>query len=158
MLAELSLNKVNFRDYTLRAQMGIESFKISDVVSLVEGLDAGSIEFLISALNELIIADDMARLRLYPLPTYKPTTGIVQAKKLKDGVRLPILLDFEQSSAEVHFEKDFMWIGADYCFEENCQRISSTNSSSNKPAAGSGNQEASSGGKDQDVNYYDAAG
>lgn len=31
------------------------------MVSLVEGIDAGSIEFLINALNELIIAEDMAK-------------------------------------------------------------------------------------------------
>lgn len=67
MLAELSIQKPTFKDYTFKAQLIIDSFKITDVVSLVEGIDAGSIEFLINALNELIIADDMA-------------------KKLKDGL------------------------------------------------------------------------
>lgn len=61
MLAELSLSKAVFRDYTLKAELAIDTFKISDVVSLVDGIDAGSIEFLINALNELIIADDMAK-------------------------------------------------------------------------------------------------
>ncbi|KAI1723240.1 hypothetical protein Ddc_07442 [Ditylenchus destructor] len=119
MLAELVLTKPTFKDYTFKAQLVIDSFKISDVVSLVEGIDAGSIEFLINALNELIVADDIL-------------------KKLKDGIKLPILLDFEQSSSEVHFEKDHMWVGADYCFDEQCKNVGQS--------------------QDMDVNYYDAAG
>jgi hypothetical protein len=55
---------------------------VADVVSLVDGIDAGSIEFLVNALNELIISEDIAR-------------------KLRDGIRLPILLDFEQLAGEV---------------------------------------------------------
>lgn len=47
-----------------------------------QGIDGGSIEFLVNALNELIISEDIA-------------------KKLKDGIRMPILLDFEQTAAEV---------------------------------------------------------
>ncbi|KAH7708204.1 Protein C06G1.1 a [Aphelenchoides avenae] len=61
MLAQISLQKTSFKDYTLKGSLSIDSFKISDVVSLVEGIDAGSIEFLINALNELIIADDIAK-------------------------------------------------------------------------------------------------
>jgi len=49
--------------------MNIESFKITNVVSLVEGIDETSIEFLISALNELIINEEIS-------------------KKLKDGMFL----------------------------------------------------------------------
>uniref|UniRef100_A0A915DTF3 Lipid-binding serum glycoprotein C-terminal domain-containing protein n=1 Tax=Ditylenchus dipsaci TaxID=166011 RepID=A0A915DTF3_9BILA len=131
MLAELTLTKPTFKDYTFKAQLVIDSFKISDVVSLVEGIDAGSIEFLINALNELIIAEDIL-------------------KKLKDGIKLPILLDFDQSHSEVHFEKDRMWIGADYCFDEQCKRA----------AANSTNEKGGKLGQsqDMDVNYYDAAG
>jgi hypothetical protein len=61
------MSKIKFKDYTLTGALNIESFKISDVVSLVEGIDAGSIEFLINALNDLIINDDIT-------------------KKLKDGM------------------------------------------------------------------------
>lgn len=65
-------------------QLGIDSFKVSDVVSLVDGIDSGSIEFLINALNELIISEDIA-------------------KKLRNGIKLPILLDFEQAATEVSY-------------------------------------------------------
>jgi hypothetical protein len=67
MLAELRMQKIKFQDYTLTGALNIESFKISDVISLVEGIDAGSIEFLINAINDLIINDDIT-------------------KKLKDGL------------------------------------------------------------------------
>jgi hypothetical protein len=67
MLAELQMHKIKFKDYTLTGTLSIDSFKISDVVSLVEGIDAGSIEFLITALNDLIINEDIT-------------------KKLKDGL------------------------------------------------------------------------
>lgn len=61
MLAEIVLQKVVFKDYTLTAVMNIDSFKISDVVSLVDGIDANSIEFLINALNDLIINDELSK-------------------------------------------------------------------------------------------------
>lgn len=61
MLAELSLQKVTFKNYTLKGQLIMDTFRISNVVSLVEGINAESIEFLINALNDLIIADDMAK-------------------------------------------------------------------------------------------------
>lgn len=135
MLAELVLLKPTFKDYTFKAQLVIDSFKISDVVSLVEGIDAGSIEFLINALNELIVADDIL-------------------KKLKDGIKLPILLDFEQSNSEIHFEKDRMWIGADYCFDEQCKKTVTNNAPGKTGAPGKSLGQS----QDMDVNYYDAAG
>lgn len=61
MLAELTLQKITFKDYTLKAQLLMDTFHISNVVSIVEGIDAGSIDFLINALNDLIIAEDMAK-------------------------------------------------------------------------------------------------
>lgn len=41
--------------------MRIEQFKIVDVVSLVDGIDSKSLEFLVGALNELFIGDDVAK-------------------------------------------------------------------------------------------------
>ncbi|KAI6205600.1 hypothetical protein M3Y94_00810400 [Aphelenchoides besseyi] len=128
MLAELGLRKVKFKDYTLTGQLNIESFKISDVVSLVDGIDAGSIEFLINALNDLIINDDIT-------------------KKLKDGIKLPIVFDFEQTTSQVTFEKDRMIIGADFCFEDNCKTAAATASAAKVDQ-----------NQDTDVNYYDATG
>ncbi|CAD5231157.1 unnamed protein product [Bursaphelenchus okinawaensis] len=125
MLAELVLSKVQFKDYTITGKLNIDSFKISDVVSLVDGIDANSIEFLINALNDLILNDEIS-------------------KKLKDGIKLPIVFDFEQASSEVIFEADKMTIHADYCFEEGCKQV--------QQAA---KVETS---QDMDVNYYDAAG
>ncbi|VDK73835.1 unnamed protein product [Gongylonema pulchrum] len=61
MMAELILTKAAFRNYTLTAEMRIDKFKIFDVVSLIDGIDATSLEFLVSALNELIIGDDVAQ-------------------------------------------------------------------------------------------------
>lgn len=55
------MHKIKFKDYTLTGTLSIDSFKISDVVSLVEGIDAGSIEFLINALNDLIINEDITK-------------------------------------------------------------------------------------------------
>ncbi|TKR79834.1 hypothetical protein L596_013997 [Steinernema carpocapsae] len=101
MLAELKLDKPAFKDYSLTAEFKIDKFKIGNVVSLVDGIDANSLEFLVNALNELIIADDMA-------------------KKLKSGIKFPILFDFEQFSSEVKFEKDRMSIGVDFCYDQGC--------------------------------------
>lgn len=41
--------------------MRIDKFKIFDVISLIDGIDETSLEFLVSALNELLIADDVAK-------------------------------------------------------------------------------------------------
>uniref|UniRef100_A0A0M3I1K9 BPI2 domain-containing protein n=1 Tax=Ascaris lumbricoides TaxID=6252 RepID=A0A0M3I1K9_ASCLU len=101
MSVELILKKVIFKNYALIAEMRIDKFHIYDVVSLVDGIDATSLEFLVSALNELIIGDDIAKL-------------------LQDGIKLPIVFDFIQRSSEVVFEKDRIRISADYCFDENC--------------------------------------
>lgn len=62
MSVELILKKVIFKNYALIAEMRIDKFHIYDVVSLVDGIDATSLEFLVSALNELIIGDDIAKL------------------------------------------------------------------------------------------------
>ena len=61
MIADLNLQKVKFKDYTLTGQLVIDTFKITNVVSLVDGIDAGTLEFLITALNDLIISDDLAK-------------------------------------------------------------------------------------------------
>uniref|UniRef100_A0A914C8C1 Lipid-binding serum glycoprotein C-terminal domain-containing protein n=1 Tax=Acrobeloides nanus TaxID=290746 RepID=A0A914C8C1_9BILA len=117
---EVHLTKPTFKDYKFRALLNIDSFKITNVVSLVEGIDETSMEFLISALNELIINDEVS-------------------KKLKEGIKLPILLDFEQTSSEIRFEKERIILGADFCFEEGCSKTNVSQS------------------RDMDVNYYDVS-
>ncbi|KAM3728446.1 Uncharacterized protein ACO02O_05012 [Dirofilaria immitis] len=101
MMVELKLEKGIFRNYSFTSEMRIDKFKIFDVISLVDGIDETSLEFLVSALNELLIGDDVAR-------------------KLSDGIKLPILFDFAQKSADVIFEKDRMRIAVDFCFDQNC--------------------------------------
>ncbi|VDK71211.1 unnamed protein product [Onchocerca ochengi] len=105
MMAELRLEKSTFQNYSFTSELRIEKFKIFDVISLVDGIDETSLEFLVSALNELLIGDEVA-------------------KKLSDGIKLPILFDFAQKSADVIFEKDRMRLAVDFCFDQNC----STNS------------------------------
>lgn len=61
MMAELKLEKNVFKNYSLTSEMRIDKFRISDVESLVDGIDKTSLEFLVSALNELLIADDIAK-------------------------------------------------------------------------------------------------
>uniref|UniRef100_A0AC34FFQ4 Lipid-binding serum glycoprotein C-terminal domain-containing protein n=1 Tax=Panagrolaimus sp. ES5 TaxID=591445 RepID=A0AC34FFQ4_9BILA len=104
MLAEVSLQNLVFKDYRLTGKLSIDSFKISGLQSVVTGIDEGSLEFLINALNELLIAQDMA-------------------KKLKDGIKFPIIFDFEQSSADIKVEKDRLTIGVDFCFDETCTKV-----------------------------------
>ncbi|VDM76916.1 unnamed protein product [Strongylus vulgaris] len=87
------------------------------VASLVDGIDEGSLEFLVNALTELILNEDMA-------------------KKLKGGIHLPIIFDFEQSSSEVVFEKDRLRISADYCYGDICRTTVAEN-------------------KDNTIDYYD---
>ncbi|KAF7632575.1 BPI2 domain-containing protein [Meloidogyne graminicola] len=102
MHARLNLQNATFLDYLFRAELAIDTFNISNVVSMVDGIDAGSIEFLVNALNELIIAEDMKR-------------------KLQDGIRMPVLLDFEQNGPGfIRFEEGQLLLGADFCFEDNC--------------------------------------
>lgn len=55
------------------------------VASLVDGIDEGSLEFLVNALTELILNEDMA-------------------KKLKSGIQLPIMFDYTQQAANVSIE------------------------------------------------------
>ncbi|EJW83576.1 LBP/BPI/CETP family domain-containing protein [Wuchereria bancrofti] len=105
MMAELKLEKSIFQNYSFTSQMRIDKFKISDVTSLIDGIDKTSLEFLVSALNELLIGNDVA-------------------KKLSDGIKLPILFDFVQKSANVIFEKDRMRIAVDFCFDQNCSKNS----------------------------------
>uniref|UniRef100_A0A915LYV5 EF-hand domain-containing protein n=1 Tax=Meloidogyne javanica TaxID=6303 RepID=A0A915LYV5_MELJA len=100
MYAKLNLQNATFLDYLFRAELAIDTFEISNVV--IDGIDAGSIEFLVNALNELIIAEDMKR-------------------KLQDGIKMPVLLDFEQiGPGLIRFEDGMLLLGADFCFEENC--------------------------------------
>ncbi|VDK89252.1 unnamed protein product [Litomosoides sigmodontis] len=105
MLAELKLEKSAFRNFSFTSEMRIDKFKIFDVISLIDGIDETSLEFLVSALNELVIADDVA-------------------KKLRTGIKMPILFDFAQKSADVIFEKDRMRIAIDFCFDQNCSKKS----------------------------------
>lgn len=60
-MAELKLEKSAFQNYSLTSEMRIDKFKIFDVISLIDGIDETSLEFLVSALNELLIADDVAK-------------------------------------------------------------------------------------------------
>lgn len=61
MNAEVKLDKVSFKNYVFHGDMRIEKFKIAEVASLVEGIDEHSLEFLVNALTELILNDDMAK-------------------------------------------------------------------------------------------------
>lgn len=61
MMAELKLEKSTFQNYSFTSEMRIDKFKIFDVMSLIDGIDETSLEFLVSALNELLIADDVAK-------------------------------------------------------------------------------------------------
>ncbi|KAL3089688.1 hypothetical protein niasHT_020467 [Heterodera trifolii] len=134
MRAKLQLQNTTFVNYVFSAELSIDTFDITNVVSLVDGIDAGSIEFLVNALNELIIADDMRH-------------------KLKEGVRLPVLLDFEQfGPGDVHLEDGSLVLSADLCFDELCKRT---------PANELGKQSRENGGNtmsnvDMDANYYDS--
>uniref|UniRef100_A0A0N4ZQT0 BPI2 domain-containing protein n=1 Tax=Parastrongyloides trichosuri TaxID=131310 RepID=A0A0N4ZQT0_PARTI len=121
MFAELSLQRAHFKDYTLNGQLKIDKTKISNVVSLVDGITSDSLEFLVNALNELFIADEML-------------------KKLQSGIKLPIMLDFEQKNSEIIYDDDKIVISANYCFEDNCKNSE---------------DETLSASIDQDANYYD---
>lgn len=101
MNAEVKMDKVSFKDFVLHAEMRIDKFKISDVASLVDGIDEGSLEFLVNALTELILNEDMAQ-------------------KLKDGIQLPIMFDYAQESSEVVFENDLMRLSANFCTSDKC--------------------------------------
>ncbi|PAV80910.1 hypothetical protein WR25_06905 [Diploscapter pachys] len=102
MNADVKLEKVRFTNYVLHADMHIEKFKISEVASLVDGIDEGSLEFLVNALTELILNEDMS-------------------KKLKGGIHLPIIFDYDQHSSEVMFEEGRIRISTDFCFGEKCK-------------------------------------
>ncbi|CAI4226922.1 unnamed protein product [Auanema sp. JU1783] len=117
MNAEIKLDKVSFSNYVLNADMHIEKFKIDEVASLVDGIDENSLEFLVNALTELILNEDMA-------------------KKLRGGIHLPIIFDFEQTTSEVAFENDRIRISADYCYGDKCKSSLAEN-------------------KDANIDYYD---
>uniref|UniRef100_A0A0R3RJA6 BPI2 domain-containing protein n=1 Tax=Elaeophora elaphi TaxID=1147741 RepID=A0A0R3RJA6_9BILA len=108
MMAELKLEKSIFQNYSFTSKMRIDKFKIFDVISLIDGIDETSLEFLVSALNELLIADDVA-------------------KKLNDGLKMPILFDFAQKAADIIYEKDRMRIAIDFCFDQNCSSVAENN-------------------------------
>lgn len=61
MFAELVFKKPTFINYTFNANLEIIKFKVFGVVSGIAGVDATSLEFLVGALNELIIAEDVAK-------------------------------------------------------------------------------------------------
>uniref|UniRef100_A0A0K0D862 HU-HIG domain-containing protein n=1 Tax=Angiostrongylus cantonensis TaxID=6313 RepID=A0A0K0D862_ANGCA len=83
--------------------MHIERFKIREVSSLVDGIDEGSLEFLVNALTELILNEDMAR---------KLTGG--KFWLFGFGKR-------KETKKKVIFEKDRIRISADYCFGDLCK-------------------------------------
>ncbi|CAG9533210.1 unnamed protein product [Cercopithifilaria johnstoni] len=105
MMAELKIERSNFQNYSLTSDMRVDKFRIFDVISLVDGIDETSLEFLVSALNELLIASDVAR-------------------KLSDGIKMPILFDFAQKSTNIIFEKDRIRIAIDFCLEQICSESS----------------------------------
>uniref|UniRef100_A0A0N5AHH1 BPI2 domain-containing protein n=1 Tax=Syphacia muris TaxID=451379 RepID=A0A0N5AHH1_9BILA len=104
MTVDVAFSKFAFKDYELTMSLKIEKFKIYDVASSIEGIDATSLEFLVSALNELVISDDLA-------------------KKLKGGIQLPIMLDFEQKSVDVVVENGYLRISANYCYDNLCDNF-----------------------------------
>ncbi|CCD63413.1 Lipid-binding serum glycoprotein C-terminal domain-containing protein [Caenorhabditis elegans] len=101
MNAEVKLDKPSFKDFVLHGELRIDKFKVSDVASLVDGIDEGSLEFLVNALTELILNEDMA-------------------KKLKSGIQLPIMFDYTQQAANVSIEDDMLHISADFCATDKC--------------------------------------
>ncbi|EYB87432.1 hypothetical protein Y032_0263g602 [Ancylostoma ceylanicum] len=101
---------INDGNATIYIDSRVDAFV--QVASLVDGIDEGSLEFLVNALTELILNEDMA-------------------KKLKGGIHLPIIFDFEQSSSEVVFEKDRIRISADYCYGDSCRTATVAESKDN---------------------------
>ncbi|VDO24630.1 unnamed protein product [Heligmosomoides polygyrus] len=61
ILRKMTCGQISFRNYVLNADMHIERFKIREVASLVDGIDESSLEFLVNALTELILNEDMAK-------------------------------------------------------------------------------------------------
>uniref|UniRef100_A0A0R3PFT1 BPI2 domain-containing protein n=1 Tax=Angiostrongylus costaricensis TaxID=334426 RepID=A0A0R3PFT1_ANGCS len=102
MDAEVKLENYPFRPYKKQYCFLSLILSLLKVSSLVDGIDEGSLEFLVNALTELILNEDMAT-------------------KLTGGIHLPIIFDFEQTTSEVIFEKDRIRISADYCFGDLCK-------------------------------------
>ncbi|VDN51385.1 unnamed protein product [Dracunculus medinensis] len=98
MFAELVFKKPTFINYTFNANLEIIKFKVFGVVSGIAGVDATSLEFLVGALNELIIAEDVA-------------------KKLQNGITMPIVFDLPQKSSQVTFENGRIQISVDFRLE-----------------------------------------
>ena len=103
MSVQIKLEEPKFKDYNFHATMHIEKFIINEVASLVEGIDKGSLEFLVNALTELILQEEMAH-------------------KLK-AIRLPIMFDFDQRWSEVSYEQDRIRISADFCYGNKCSEV-----------------------------------
>ncbi len=101
----MAVKTLQLRDYTLSGELKIESFKLSEVISLVDGINEQSLEFLVQALNDLIISDDIAT-------------------KLQKGIKLPIVVDFDMTNTHVAFEPNRISIGSDFCFGDKCNRNS----------------------------------
>lgn len=98
-----AIKTLQLRDYTLIGEIKIESFKLSEVISLVDGINEQSLEFLVQALNDLIISEDIM-------------------KKLQKGIKLPIVVDFAMTNTHVAFEPNVILIGTDFCFGDKCNR------------------------------------
>ncbi|CAJ0569279.1 unnamed protein product, partial [Mesorhabditis spiculigera] len=101
MAAEVKYDEPKFQDYVFKSKLRIDKFKLTDVTSSVDGIDANSLEFLVNALIELVLNDEMA-------------------EKMK-GIAFPIIFDFDQQSVDVSFEKDRLRISVDYCYGTKCQ-------------------------------------
>ncbi|CAJ0958088.1 unnamed protein product, partial [Mesorhabditis belari] len=101
MAVEVKYDEPKFLDYVFKAKLRIDKFKLTDVSSTVEGIDANSLEFLVNALIELVLNDEMG-------------------EKMK-GMAFPIIFDFEQHAVDLVFEKDRLRISADYCYGTKCQ-------------------------------------
>ncbi|VDN00732.1 unnamed protein product [Thelazia callipaeda] len=101
MMVEFKLEKVKFHNYSITSQLRVQKFKVFDVASLVEGIDAISLEFLVTALSEIIFGDNVT-------------------KKLFGGLKLPILFDFAQKSVDIIFDTDKIRIAVDFCFDQGC--------------------------------------
>ncbi|CAJ0918104.1 unnamed protein product, partial [Mesorhabditis belari] len=59
MAVEVKYDEPKFLDYVFKAKLRIDKFKLTDVSSTVEGIDANSLEFLVNALIELVLNDEM---------------------------------------------------------------------------------------------------
>uniref|UniRef100_A0A914V862 Lipid-binding serum glycoprotein C-terminal domain-containing protein n=1 Tax=Plectus sambesii TaxID=2011161 RepID=A0A914V862_9BILA len=97
-----AIRNMKMVDYALFGKLELESFIIADVVSQIEEINTESMEFLVTAFNDLVVAKDMAT-------------------KLDKGIQLPKLIDFEMLNARVTFEQDRIVVAADLCAGNQCR-------------------------------------